>query len=514
MDAELDDILELQVIAEFENLLYGKDSPVAIERVQLCYNRIYGVNVLKLKLRNMTNETIYELGLKIDTYNAKNELIEDSLEYNYYGIEVKSGEIFGEDEEIVLQNDADHFVISVYRADLDDYHTFNGEVVLKEMSNSIGLEKLGKGKEKFKDKVKEIKRDQKIMYTPEDGGYYWRCTCGTLNSKFMDKCYICEMDKNNLMEILDEINEDERQRLKQEEEERRIKIEEQKRLEEQQRLEKAHQEELERLEKEKQEELERQRLELEAEAEEKARIAAEEARLAAEEEAGILKAKEERKKKLKKKILITAILLIILTILSILFIKFFPKKEKTPDEPVIETVETVEPEPTPIEEPEEPYYGKSIAVIGENLTGDDRELVLRLIGVDKKEFQDYIVVTVTNAQEHEYLDAQLGASKIGSKSLSCLLITPTEPGSGIEINMFNISYCTEAMYRNALNEVGITDAIVYIAAAKSSSGTSALTGIYLLPEYMEKLETSEDIDIKESETVAEAVENMLNNKEK
>ena len=135
--------------------------------------------------------------------------------------------------------------------------------------------------------------------------------------------------------------------------------------------------------------------------------------------------------------------------------------------------------------PQQENYGKSVAVIGENLTGEDRRLVLRLIGMDEDAFQDYVVVTVTNKQEHKYLDDQIGASKVGSRSLSCLLITPTAPGSGINISMYNINYCTEEMYRQALKSVGIEDADVYIAAPHASTGTSALTGIYLVPKYIE-----------------------------
>lgn len=137
----------------------------------------------------------------------------------------------------------------------------------------------------------------------------------------------------------------------------------------------------------------------------------------------------------------------------------------------------------PAQEPEV-SYGQSIAIMGADLTDEDRKVVLRLIGIEESDFAQFTVVPVTIEQEHAYLDATIDPNLIGNASKSCLLITSTAPGSGLNISMYNINYCTEDMYREALQSVGITDANVVIAAARTSAGTSALTGIYLAPQYL------------------------------
>ena len=53
-----------------------------------------------------------------------------------------------------------------------------------------------------------------------------------------------------------------------------------------------------------------------------------------------------------------------------------------------------------------------------------------------------------------------------------------EEGEGTNITVMNINWCTEDMYKNALQTAGITDADVIITAPRTVSGTAALTGIY------------------------------------
>ena len=78
--------------------------------------------------------------------------------------------------------------------------------------------------------------------------------------------------------------------------------------------------------------------------------------------------------------------------------------------------------------------------------------------------------------EHQYLDESLGASVVGTHSLSSVLLIPQESGAGLSVETHNINYCTIAMYRNALLTAGVEDAKVIVAAPSSISGTAALIG--------------------------------------
>ena len=114
--------------------------------------------------------------------------------------------------------------------------------------------------------------------------------------------------------------------------------------------------------------------------------------------------------------------------------------------------------------------------LGADLSSDQRDIVLSLLGVSEDDLSDYEVIQVTNADEHEYLDDYLSSSVIGSKALSSVRIEKVEEGSGIRVETKNISYCTSGMYTNALITAGITDAEVIVAGPFELSGTAALVG--------------------------------------
>lgn len=128
--------------------------------------------------------------------------------------------------------------------------------------------------------------------------------------------------------------------------------------------------------------------------------------------------------------------------------------------------------------------------LGADLSDEQRNTVLSLMGIDPANLSDYDVVYVTNAEEHQYLDAYIDASQIGSKSLSSVVIVEREKGSGINISTSNITYCTVGMYKNALATAGVTDADIIVAGPTGISGTAALVGIFKAYQEM----TGETID--------------------
>lgn len=119
---------------------------------------------------------------------------------------------------------------------------------------------------------------------------------------------------------------------------------------------------------------------------------------------------------------------------------------------------------------------KPILALGADLSADQRAAVLGLLGVDESDLANYDVISITNAEEHQYLDAYLSSSVIGTHALSSVLIRPAEEGAGLNVTTYNISYCTIDMYTNALLTAGLQDANVFVAAPSNISGTSALIG--------------------------------------
>lgn len=127
---------------------------------------------------------------------------------------------------------------------------------------------------------------------------------------------------------------------------------------------------------------------------------------------------------------------------------------------------------------------KPYLALGADLSDDQKNTVLSLMGIDPANLANYNVTYVTNAQEHQYLDSYVDSSKIGSKSWSSVVIVKRKKGNGLNISTNNITYCTVGMYKNALTTAGITDADIIVAGPKSISGTAALVGIFEAYEAM------------------------------
>lgn len=113
--------------------------------------------------------------------------------------------------------------------------------------------------------------------------------------------------------------------------------------------------------------------------------------------------------------------------------------------------------------------------LGADLSDDEKDKVLELLAVSEKDLDGH-EVTVTNEEEHKYLDDYLSASVIGSRALSSVYVREAGDGYGIQVTTHNISYCTTGMYQNALATAGLKNATVVVAGPFELSGTAALIG--------------------------------------
>lgn len=128
--------------------------------------------------------------------------------------------------------------------------------------------------------------------------------------------------------------------------------------------------------------------------------------------------------------------------------------------------------------------------LGADLSSSQKETVLKLLGVSN--IDDCNVSYVTNAEEHQYLDGHVSSAAIGTNALSSVLI---EENSSDDINVciYNINYCTEGMYKNALATAGVKGADVVVAGPYEISGTAALVGTVKLYEKMTGEDVSDDV---------------------
>lgn len=119
---------------------------------------------------------------------------------------------------------------------------------------------------------------------------------------------------------------------------------------------------------------------------------------------------------------------------------------------------------------------KPYLALGADLNPQQLATVLSLMGLAGADLNNYNVVYVTNAEEHQYLDSYIDPSVIGTKSLSSVLVRPAQSGHGINVSTQNITYCTEGMYKNALLTAGVENADILVVGPSQISGTAALIG--------------------------------------
>ena len=114
-------------------------------------------------------------------------------------------------------------------------------------------------------------------------------------------------------------------------------------------------------------------------------------------------------------------------------------------------------------------------VIGEDLTEGE---IARIYGDFRLERGSVRELKVSNEDEYALLGQTLDASVIGSAACSCVCLRLLPEGSGCMVERHNISWCTEEMYRSALQTAGIEDVAVIVSAPFEVSGTAGLVGIY------------------------------------
>lgn len=131
---------------------------------------------------------------------------------------------------------------------------------------------------------------------------------------------------------------------------------------------------------------------------------------------------------------------------------------------------------------------KRILTLGANMTLEQKQLIINYLNVDENEVE---IITVTNEDEHKYLEGIASPQQIGSRTFSCAYIEPTTSG-GIHIKTVNINWADSEMIRNALITSGIENCNIICVSPIEVSGTGSLTGIFKAYEYIGNMELDDE----------------------
>ena len=119
-----------------------------------------------------------------------------------------------------------------------------------------------------------------------------------------------------------------------------------------------------------------------------------------------------------------------------------------------------------------------VVTLGADLTDAQKQTMMKYFNVSSDQVQ---IMTITNQDEHNHLDNIAPQSQIGSRTLSCEYVKPTQSG-GIKVRTANLNWVTGNMIATTLSTSGVKNCEVVAACPMEVSGTGALTGIQMAYE--------------------------------
>lgn len=119
-----------------------------------------------------------------------------------------------------------------------------------------------------------------------------------------------------------------------------------------------------------------------------------------------------------------------------------------------------------------------VVTLGADLTEAQKNTMMKYFKADASQVQ---IITVNNQDEHDYLGKYISNEQIGTRTLSCAYVKPTQSG-GIKVRTANLNYVTCNMLANALSTAGVSNCEAVAACPYEVSGTGALTGVMMAYE--------------------------------
>ena len=119
-----------------------------------------------------------------------------------------------------------------------------------------------------------------------------------------------------------------------------------------------------------------------------------------------------------------------------------------------------------------------VVTLGADLTDEQKNTMMKYFKADANQVQ---IITVNNQDERNYLGKYISSEQIGTRTLSCAYVKPTQSG-GIKVRTANLNYVTCNMLANALSTAGISNCEAVAACPYEVAGTGALTGVMMAYE--------------------------------
>lgn len=200
------------------NNLYQKDSPIIIDAGVLLLDTKNDKVIAQLKFRNIKKQSIRALQVNLENYDIGGEKLEGIKDFQYLDINVQIGETFGTKTPIYMPSkNVRSYVVKTVIVFFENGKKWVSGPEWKELPPPIKKE----GTTEF---LKQYKQElgNKAEYIFEETEKLWQCACGSYNDNSVETCYGCNLKKDDIKRMTDDIvNANMQKRLAEQEEERK-----------------------------------------------------------------------------------------------------------------------------------------------------------------------------------------------------------------------------------------------------------------------------------------------------
>ena len=193
-----------KVIHRNQNEFIGVNCPISLLAHALLIDTLENKKLAQLKFCNCSNKEIVSVKIFMKAYGQGNILTEETDSYEYSGLSVKTGGIFGSQNPIYfsgtdLITSIEVFVNEVHFKDSDVWIAASKTPLIERPEKEPINVFLSNDLEK---EYKEIINDKADYVPVKYDDSLWSCSCGTLNA-FGDTCRFCGTKKSSVFDNYD-----------------------------------------------------------------------------------------------------------------------------------------------------------------------------------------------------------------------------------------------------------------------------------------------------------------------
>ena len=187
-----------------QNEHIGVNCPISLLAQALLIDTLENKKLAQLKLCNCSSKVVESVKITIKAYGQGNTLTEEIDSYEYMGLSINPGGIFGSQNPIYFF-EAD--LITSIEVFINEVHFKDSDVWISDSKTPLIERPEKESISSFlpNDLVNEYRGiiNGKADYVPvEYGDSLWACSCGTLNA-YRDTCRFCEAKKSDIFEYYD-----------------------------------------------------------------------------------------------------------------------------------------------------------------------------------------------------------------------------------------------------------------------------------------------------------------------